>query len=287
MTLILSCLTKDYALQVSDRCLTDLNSGEVLEQDSNKAVVLSNRVALAYTGLARIEEKPADIWLRDVLIPHQSIGHGVQLIIDEATRAFAEMPGSPAAKRQAFVAAGWARFPHLGEELRPFGLTISNAINPQGNWLPAALPEFSGRGKILKGPRWGYAWTHAGGLPNGRAIVLNRMIARFVDRGLSPASMAELLIREIRAVAADPASRVGRGLMVNSIPRAVTVTDDLLALSGMPTSSQLCFAHLHHDDVVGAVQGPHFVRPSGRVYSNFKAWHEEDAQIVQVDFKAA
>jgi hypothetical protein len=106
MTLILSCITQDAIVQVSDRCLTNLATGEPVEQEANKAVFLSNRVALAYTGLAEIEGKPADIWLRDILVPHESVGHGIQLILDEATRAFAAMPGSSAAKRQAFVAAG-------------------------------------------------------------------------------------------------------------------------------------------------------------------------------------
>jgi hypothetical protein len=286
MTLILSCVTKDYAVQVSDRCLTDLNSGRVLDQEANKAVVLSNRVAFAYTGLARIEGKPADIWLRDILVPHESIGHAVQLIIDEATRAFGQMPGSPAAKRQAFIGAGWARFPHLGHDLRPFGVTISNAMDSDGRWLSGALPTFSGRGTCLRGPSWGYAWTHAGRLPRDRAVLLNRMIQGVVGRGLSPATMAQLFIREIRHMA-DWDRSIGRGLMVNSIPSAVIGRQDLFAISSMPTTSELCFAHLRHDDTVSAALGPHFVRPGGRVFSNFRSWRDGDSEFVQVDFKAA
>jgi hypothetical protein len=68
VTLVLSCIAPEYAVQVSDRCLTDLRTGIAVEQEANKAVVLSNRVAFAYTGLARIEGKPTDIWLRDALV---------------------------------------------------------------------------------------------------------------------------------------------------------------------------------------------------------------------------
>lgn len=286
MTLILSCVTRDYAVQVSDRCLTDLASGRPLEQESNKAVVLSNRVAFAYTGLARIEGKPADIWLRDVLTPHQSMRHAVQLVVDEATRAFAQMPASPAAKRQAFVAVGWAHFPDVREDLSPFGLTISNALTQEGRWLPGAMSEFSGQGKVLKGPDSGFLWTHAGGLSDRRGAALNRAIGRVASRGLGPAAVSELLVREIREVADEPGSRVGRGLMVNCIPRAATGSDDLFALSSMPTNSELCFAHLRHDGSLEPTEGPHFVRPGGRLYSNFKAWREGDAELVQVDFKS-
>ena len=80
---------------------------------------------------------------------------------------------------------------------------------------------------------------------------------------------------------------IGRGLMVNSIPRAVVGAHDLFAISSMPTATELCFAHLRHDDNVGVALGPHFVRPGGRVFSNFSSWREGNADIVQVDFRAA
>lgn len=141
MTLVLSCIAPEYAVQVSDRCLTDLRTGIAVEQEANKAVVLSNRVAFAYTGLARIEGKPTDIWLRDALVPHQSIGGAVQVIVDEATRAFRGIAGPQCRKHQAFVGAGWARFPHLGRALRPFGVTISNAFDEEGHWLWRQRPS--------------------------------------------------------------------------------------------------------------------------------------------------
>lgn len=286
MTLILSCITQDAIVQVSDRCLTNLATGEPVEQEANKAVFLSNRVALAYTGLAEIEGKPADIWLRDILVPHESVGHGIQLIVDEATRAFAATPGSSAAKRQAFVAAGWARFPHLGDDLHPFGLTISNAMDENGVWLRGALPQFSGRGKILHGPNWGYSWTHAGGLPAGRWIKLNRALRRMWEHGVSSAAIAEVFIAETRLMAERKGSRIGRGLMVNSIPKAATETHDLLALSGMPTGSELTFAHLRHDDSVETTTGPHVVRPGGRVFSNFThTRHDDGSETVGVTIR--
>lgn len=229
MTLILSCITRDAIVQVSDRCLTDLRTGAPIEQEANKAVFLSNRVAVAFTGLARIESKPADVWLRDILEPHESVGHGIQLIVDEATRAFAEMPLPLSVKRQAFVAAGWARFNPEDDDLRPFGVIISNAVDQNGTWLAEALPSFTGFGQILQGPR-GCSWTHAGGLPRARALSVYRSLRRMVEHDVSAAAIADLFVKETRFMAQQPNSRIGRGLMVSSIPRAATKTGNLFRL---------------------------------------------------------
>ena len=283
MTLILSCITNDFVLQVSDRCLSDLRTGRSIEQEANKAVFLSNRVAFAYTGLAVIEGKPADIWLRDVLTPSTSIGDGVRLIVDEATRAFAEMPGSLAAKRQAFVGAGWTRF-SPASELEPFCIIISNALARNGSWLPRALPEFSGEGKRLHS---GCIWTDLSRLPARRKTQLNRVLRNLRNRGLGAGAVARCFVNEVRAIA-DVDTSVGRGLMVNSIPRAATQTSDFLGLSGMPTSTDLTFGHLRHDDSLEVTEGPHVVRPGGHVFSSFKhVRHPDGSETVGVSLRAA
>lgn len=267
MTLILSCITDQFVVQVSDRCLSDLWTGRPVEQEANKAVFLSNRVVFGFTGLAEIEGKPADIWLRDVLVPHESVGHGVQLVVDEATRAFASMRSPRASKRQAFVGVGWARFDEASDGLLPFGVIISNAFSDRG-WLSEAQSEFVGDVKFLQ-RGGGCVWTDVGGLPGRRKADLNRMVRRIVDRRLSAAAMADLFIRETRTMA-DLDRRIGRGLMVSSIPRAVSTTQDLLALASLPRDSELTFAHMRHDDSIDILKGPHVVRPGGRVFSNFQ-----------------
>jgi hypothetical protein len=272
VTLILSCITDQFVVQVSDRCLSNLRTGRPVEQEANKAVFLSNRVVFGFTGLAEIEGKPADIWLRDVLAPHESVGHAVQLVVDEATRAFSDIRVPRASKRQAFVGVGWARFDEASDRLLPFGVIISNAFADTG-WLPEARPEFVGDVRFLPSPG-GSVWTDVGGLPVKRKTDLNRMVRRVVDRGLTAAAMADLFIRETRTMA-DFDPRIGRGLMISSIPRAVTETHDLLALSSLPKESELTFAHMRHDDSIDVLEGPHIVRPGGRVFSNFK--HRIDA----------
>ncbi len=210
---------------------------------------------------------------------HESIGHAAQLIVNEATRAFAEMPGSAAAKRQAFVGAGWARFPQHGDDLRPFGITITNALTQDG-WLPGAQPEFVGDVRILTDDS-PYLWTDVGGLPAGRHAKLNRAIRNQVERGLSARALADLLIRETRQMA-DLNERIGRGLMVSSIPRSVTETGELIALASLPTDTKLTFAHLRHDDSLAGTEGPHVVRPGGVVFSNFRHEQHGHSETVSV-----
>jgi hypothetical protein len=52
MTLILTCLTKDFLVQASDRRLTRTVGGKVEldDDDSNKALIYSNHFVFAYTG---------------------------------------------------------------------------------------------------------------------------------------------------------------------------------------------------------------------------------------------
>lgn len=55
MTLILDCIARDAVFQVSDRRLTDAYGGTVVDDQSNKAVVVDGRVVFGYTGLATID----------------------------------------------------------------------------------------------------------------------------------------------------------------------------------------------------------------------------------------
>ncbi len=57
VTLVLSCITRQYVIQVSDRRLTDLDTGEpIVDPDNNavgfcKAVDFCGQMAFSYTGL--------------------------------------------------------------------------------------------------------------------------------------------------------------------------------------------------------------------------------------------
>lgn len=58
MTLILSVLTQENVVQVSDRRLTWISGpkkGEVADDSSNKIVLFEQRMAFGYTGLTEVD----------------------------------------------------------------------------------------------------------------------------------------------------------------------------------------------------------------------------------------
>jgi len=63
VTLILSLLTREFAMQASDRQLTDARTRRLVTEHANKAVVWGGAATLAFTGLATIGSERADIWI--------------------------------------------------------------------------------------------------------------------------------------------------------------------------------------------------------------------------------
>ena len=59
MTMILTCLTKDFIIQSSDRRISQVKNNEVrwYDDQSNKALVYKSQFVFAYTGQATIPVK--------------------------------------------------------------------------------------------------------------------------------------------------------------------------------------------------------------------------------------
>src|SRR5829696_8178317 len=145
MTLVLSCITPKFVLQVSDRRLTYPN-GSVADDETNKAVVFQGHILFGYTGLARIARTDTHVWTVEALLRGQASTAGnfmasADHLGKEATRAFQRIPDR-GLKRHAFVAAGWASSGPGSQALRPFLMTISNALDDTGRWLPLADRHF-------------------------------------------------------------------------------------------------------------------------------------------------
>ena len=134
MTLILSVLTRDYVVQVSDRRLTDANTGVPLNEPANKAIVFCGHFVFGYTGLARIGSVRTDMWLAERLLAKgPSVQANLENVRDEATRAFRSVPVQH--KRHAFIGVGWSHS-------KPALSVISNCIADDGHALENAQEEF-------------------------------------------------------------------------------------------------------------------------------------------------
>ncbi len=144
MTLVISCATQEYILQVSDRRLTNAHTGGVVEDQSNKAVLFSGRVVFGYTGLAELEGERTDEWLARVLLPGcETMRETLEVVKAKATEAVRSASGrlTQSQKRVAIVGLGWFRL-REGEELRAVFNVVSNCMDREANWLDEANEEF-------------------------------------------------------------------------------------------------------------------------------------------------
>jgi len=79
MTLILSCLTHEYAIQVSDKRISNRADGSVVDDARNKGVQFCNQMVFGYSGPATIGTKQTDVWLTETLSERESLDEGLSL----------------------------------------------------------------------------------------------------------------------------------------------------------------------------------------------------------------
>ncbi len=115
MTLILSCMTHEHTLQVSDRRLINVRTGRLISNKTNKAVLVCGHFGFGYTGVAKLENEDVDEWLTRVLSDSALKGpkDSMEALRVRATEAVRQLQSrlSPQERRVAFVGAGWNRPP--------------------------------------------------------------------------------------------------------------------------------------------------------------------------------
>src|SRR5579864_383907 len=255
MTLVLTCLTPRYVLQVADRRLTirtpqPPGSVEVVDDHRNKVVVLGNSMAFSFSGLAEIGPENTDSWLARRLAETNNPNDGLKNIQRAATDYFRILPISKAAKRQAFVAAAWTRNKH--GTLEPGLITISNALDANSNWLQEAKDEFEidcvGLGLTSQ---FGVCPPIGAAVPDAYIHDLRRNGRACVERNVHPLEIIRLLVETIRRVANDDSS-VGRSLLAVILPKAavdrpvVCLVTPLMA-SGAAVIEDPMFFHIPKD----------------------------------------
>lgn len=276
MTLILNFATDDFALQISDRRLTFVegpNTGNVAEDDSNKAVMVGHRMSFGYTGLANLAGERTDDWLARTAAD----GDVVDLkavcdrIAERASTKFRQLPWNRSIKRHAFVGVGWSTWPSH-PPLQPMLCTISNALGSDGEWLPEATDEFTLR---VNG------WGHVGGgfriASAGQTLTANekypiwRLLRRCVKRNCGPLALMRALVMAMDFVA-DRYKTVGRNLMFVSLPRTVAEnyvssgTSMFIASAPLPDHNTFLYLPIAAKPIA---YGPH-VAGKGMAMLNFK-----------------
>ena len=215
MTQIVACITRDFVALAADRRLTDLRSGQLVDDEAAKLVVVGTQMAFAYTGLANVRPPPrgqSDLWLVSVFSPvPDRVPDFFTRLQAAATETFSRIAHlGPRAKRHAFVAVGWD---YNGEEFEPFVSVVSNALADNGAWEPGARREFHGRATRLQGGDilimpFGQPWTR-----DTAAWIRQQAVTP-----LDPAGALALLAATIRRTAAVNRT-VGRGLQAIVLPR--------------------------------------------------------------------
>lgn len=231
MTLILTCLTKDFVVQASDRRLTATidNRVEVIEDQSNKALVYSNHFAFAYTGLAKLPDISAIDWAAQQLSEKANLGDAVLHLGNRASDLMNSDPirnyysRFPArVKRLAFVGAGFAQREINGKQhLVPLRIVVSNFFRSKDEaWVALPYRIFSvfynwfperQRFKLF------VAGIH---LSKERMDGLNNRIKWCLRHKEGPEMIGRLLSGEIQEVA-DESDFVGKNIMCTFVPRAL------------------------------------------------------------------
>jgi hypothetical protein len=219
VTLIANCLTPDFAVQVSDRRLTNPNTGEPVEENATKAILLRRDFVFGYTGFAAFPVegyfKKTDWWLLEQFLGKPTASAAITSIAQEAAKAVARIRVAPDRKLHTFVGSGFAQTGPGGERKAAL-LFVSNCLAPDLTTLPAAEQQFAPR--LVWLPETEPFILHAAGQPftSDERRRVERQIQRVLPLGAAPVA------RVIAAAVKDVARRnplVGDSLLVGIIPR--------------------------------------------------------------------
>jgi len=234
----MSFVHAQIVIQVSDRKLTYITPtapGAPEPSDANKSILFNDKAIFGFTGLAKLEGQPTDLWLAGILAgAGDDVIRAMNLVREALTRAY---PRRHSHVPHTVMATG---FRDDDGSLQPFNVLISNDFDGQRWHNKGTSTEFTGSWQACE-PRQIIVGQAPGWISPSRLTRLARIIGRGLDRGLSIQTVVQLLSREIRDVAAGHVE-VGADLMVSSLPvpvsvpvagRTLSVVNDSVS-SGMP-----------------------------------------------------
>lgn len=218
MTLILTCLTHEHITQVADRRLTSPDGG-LCDDDTNKAVFYSGRVAMAYTGLAQMEGKPTAEWIGSCMKDEAETESAMNRVAKQAELHLWQT--NQQNKRLAVVATGWATL-RGAEPIRPFICVASNFMTDSWGWRRSADKRMVVRTIFLDESSPFLVFAAGQKLKPGESIYLNRLVRQAVKHGATARAPARLLGDMVQSVARGRdkrADRVGRAMIIHVLSR--------------------------------------------------------------------
>lgn len=223
VTLILSMMCRDFAIQVSDRRLS--YQGTTRDDESNKATVLITddaRLLVGYTGLAEYGSFKTNDWLSQTLLecaaPDYAAGLVTERFVDSATRYFKgpALSAVPArAKRLTVMFTGF-----LAENPpRAVALLVTNFQDwNTGRDSAEAWPVFRSL-RFTERPDDALAMTWIQRIGAWQALTQDDEIAlrELLKEGRPPQALVGKAVETIREAAARPASGGTIGKQLSSL----------------------------------------------------------------------
>jgi hypothetical protein len=269
MTLILNCITRDYAIQVSDRRLT-VGKGKQVTNEANKVVLWGGRMSLAYTGIAELGAKrdfPAwpdgvarspllahtDIWMTEILSGTRNLKEATDILEQAAAREVTKFPEQYC--RQAFAGILWGAWRAAPDTLLPAVVVVSNYINSRGQIRE--LPGTFATDVTLLDPKELVYILPIGQVPSESYMAdVNRKVRRAVAKKVAPHEVATLLAQAVIGKSGS-GSTVGDSLMVVILPKAAIPISEIVAPYPYPAGrDDPIFAYLPSKD---APKGAYFL----------------------------
>jgi len=244
VTLILSCITREYVVQASDRKVTAFD-GSWFENQRNKVVFFCGHSAFAYTGLASLAGLLTEEWLTLELGAAKALTDGIPHIAGQAKVALRRIPfrtSMPTKERNkirrlAFVNVAFmldAQAKKVApQHLRPAITVVSNFFRPPNVWLTEAEQDFMTWHRYLADSESFVLFSSGQSLRPDENKDLNEQLHRAIERAATGYPVARLLARQIKIVS-DRNDRVGPNVMCAVIPREAVIRD-----VGQPPTSSL------------------------------------------------
>ncbi len=272
ITIILSLLTEDYILQVSDRRLTRMVNGnaQVVDDESNKAVLFGTYLSIAYTGLATLprtvamgqrenrglHRAPTNVWLAEALRLGKSLDECLESLRRQAELAHGRLHSMPpGARLQAFVGVGWTRFDDSSESLVPTLHQVDNLADRK-RFVRHTVRLDSEYGVHSSKP-----------LRKDVDEKLHLRIGVLIERGSDMHAAGSALIDAVRE-SAEFDKTIGTGVLLSCIPRAQAERAEKTgewAIDPTLSRDNLSYTYVPPGRNSGTAHGPTLLLPDGSI----------------------